>query len=111
MNKTNSKVQLLHVPTGIVIQCQEQRDLSRNRKIAREKLRDELDKLYNGTRSKVMKKVAKMQKRKSKARKSVTSNINYTSVHYKVNIMLLLLGGQRISTWAQRSLRKWLVIK
>lgn len=69
VNKTNSKVQLLHMPTGIVVQCQEQRDLSRNRKIARQKLRDELDLIYNGARSKKMKKMAKMQKRKSKARK------------------------------------------
>lgn len=38
INKCNSKVQLLHVPTGIVVDCQATRSRDQNRKIAREKL-------------------------------------------------------------------------
>lgn len=38
INKCNSKVQLRHIPTGIVIACQATRSRDQNRKIAREKL-------------------------------------------------------------------------
>lgn len=36
INKTNSKVQLKHIPTGIVVTCQETRSQDQNRKRARE---------------------------------------------------------------------------
>ncbi|KAH0408375.1 hypothetical protein KCU90_g21991, partial [Aureobasidium melanogenum] len=35
INKTSSAVQLKHLPTGLVIKCQETRSRSQNRKIAR----------------------------------------------------------------------------
>ncbi|AAS54771.1 AGR281Cp [Eremothecium gossypii ATCC 10895] len=38
INKCNSKVQLRHVPSGIVIECQATRSREQNRKLAREKL-------------------------------------------------------------------------
>lgn len=38
INKTSSKVQLKHVPTGIVVNCQETRSRESNRKIARVKM-------------------------------------------------------------------------
>ncbi|CCE63745.1 hypothetical protein TPHA_0F02650 [Tetrapisispora phaffii CBS 4417] len=45
INKCNSKVQLKHLPTGVVVSCQETRSREQNRKIAREKLALELDRL------------------------------------------------------------------
>lgn len=42
INKSNSKVQLHHVSSGIVVTCQETRSRERNRKIARERLAEKL---------------------------------------------------------------------
>lgn len=42
INKCNSKVQLRHEPTGIVVECQETRSREQNRKLARLKLAREL---------------------------------------------------------------------
>jgi peptide chain release factor len=50
-NKTNSAVQLKHIPTGIVVKCQETRSRDQNRKIARQHLAMQLDILYNGDKS------------------------------------------------------------
>lgn len=74
INKTNSKVQLTHVPTGIVISCQATRSRDQNRKIARQILALKVDQLKNGDKSwKALKgareKIRKQRaKRKSKAK-------------------------------------------
>jgi protein subunit release factor B len=64
INKTNNCVQLLHIPTSIIINCQETRDLQSNRKIARKMLRDKLDLLLNGNQSKLGKRYDKIRKQK-----------------------------------------------
>ncbi|GAB1315018.1 hypothetical protein MFIFM68171_05228 [Madurella fahalii] len=51
INKTNSAVQLKHIPTGIVIKSQATRSRSQNRKIARDLLAAKLDELTNGPQS------------------------------------------------------------
>ncbi|KAM7218239.1 RF-1 domain containing protein [Rhypophila decipiens] len=51
INKTNSAVQLKHIPTGIVVKCQETRSRDQNRKIARNLLAQRLDILHNGDQS------------------------------------------------------------
>ncbi|PSR83368.1 RF-1 domain-domain-containing protein [Coniella lustricola] len=51
INKTNSAVQLKHLPTGIVVKCQETRSRSQNRKLARRSLAEKLDDHYNGDNS------------------------------------------------------------
>ncbi|OAQ64513.1 peptidyl-tRNA hydrolase domain-containing protein [Pochonia chlamydosporia 170] len=51
INKTNSAVQLKHVPTGIVIKSQATRSRSQNRKLARELLAQKLDDLLHGEQS------------------------------------------------------------
>ncbi|KAK4204270.1 RF-1 domain-containing protein [Triangularia verruculosa] len=51
INKTSSAVQIKHIPTNIVIKCQETRSRSQNRKIARDILAARLDQLYNGAQS------------------------------------------------------------
>ncbi|KAL3234447.1 putative peptide chain release factor-like protein, mitochondrial [Nakaseomyces bracarensis] len=43
INKCNSKVQLKHIPSSIVVTCQATRSRDQNRKIAREKLALELE--------------------------------------------------------------------
>ncbi|KAK0626868.1 RF-1 domain-containing protein [Immersiella caudata] len=51
INKTNSAVQLKHIPTGIVVKCQATRSRENNRKTARELLAAKLDELVNGDQS------------------------------------------------------------
>ncbi|ROW05998.1 hypothetical protein VPNG_08490 [Cytospora leucostoma] len=50
-NKTNSAVQLKHIPTGIVVKCQDTRSREQNRKLAREHLAEKIDDLLNGDNS------------------------------------------------------------
>ncbi|KAJ2970400.1 hypothetical protein NQ176_g8205 [Zarea fungicola] len=69
INKTNSAVQLKHIPTGIVVKSQATRSRAQNRKHAREVLAQKLDDLHNGdeSRSNIVGKV--MKKRADSARK------------------------------------------
>lgn len=50
-NKTSSAVQLKHLPTGIVVKCQETRSRSQNRKLARQHLAEKIDDFLNGENS------------------------------------------------------------
>ncbi|KAJ2726916.1 hypothetical protein GGI07_000244 [Coemansia sp. Benny D115] len=68
LNKTSSCVQLLHKPTGTIVICQDTRYLQQNRKIARKRLKEKLDLLFNGRASKIGQKTAKLQARKHKQR-------------------------------------------
>lgn len=68
INKTKSCVQLVHIPTGTRVHCQEARDLTTNRKIARKLLRDKLDLLENGPASRLGRQIEKIRKRKAKTR-------------------------------------------
>ncbi|EMR61664.1 putative peptidyl-trna hydrolase domain protein [Eutypa lata UCREL1] len=71
INKTNSAVQLKHVPTGIVVKCQATRSRSQNRTIARELLAARVDDLARGDESRSAVVGAFHRKRKaSKAKKS-----------------------------------------
>ncbi|KAK5630819.1 hypothetical protein RRF57_006534 [Xylaria bambusicola] len=71
INKTNSAVQLKHIPTGLVIKCQETRSRSQNRTIARRLLADKLDDMMHGdkSRSSIVGEV-KRKKKASSAKKS-----------------------------------------
>ena len=72
INKSSSKVSLLHKPTGVQVFCQDFRCLSENRELARIFLIDKLDLHYNGENSKIFKKQEKARKRKQqRKRKSV----------------------------------------
>ncbi|CDO92863.1 unnamed protein product [Kluyveromyces dobzhanskii CBS 2104] len=72
INKCNSKVQLRHAPTGIVIDCQATRSRDQNRKIAREKLALRIAQRENGDKP-IERELAKIQweqqSKRSKERK------------------------------------------
>ncbi|KAH7033129.1 RF-1 domain-containing protein [Microdochium trichocladiopsis] len=71
INKTNSAVQLLHKPTGIVGKSQATRSRSQNRTIARQLLADKLDALHNGQESRAaIVGSVKAKKKASSAKKS-----------------------------------------
>lgn len=63
VNKTSVVAQIKHIPTGLVIRCQETRSLQQNRKIARLKLQRQLDDLENGEQSRAALKKELAQKR------------------------------------------------
>ncbi|KAG8163680.1 hypothetical protein KVR01_006977 [Diaporthe batatas] len=71
INKTNSAVQLKHIPTGIVVKCQDTRSREQNRKLAREHLAEKIDDLLNGdqSRSAIVARL-KAKKKSSAAKKS-----------------------------------------
>ncbi|CDS13738.1 hypothetical protein LRAMOSA05912 [Lichtheimia ramosa] len=75
INKRVSCVELKHIPTGIIVQCQQTRSLEQNRGIARKLLKDKLDTFINGDLSKSAKRAAKIQK--SKARKARRAKKKY----------------------------------
>lgn len=69
INKTSSAVQLKHVPTGMVIKCQETRSRSQNRKIARRILAERIEDLEKGDQSRGALKLERAQKKKASANK------------------------------------------
>lgn len=69
INKTSSAVQLKHIPTGIVVKCQETRSRPQNRKIARQLLADRLDELVKGPESRTAIKTERARVKKASATK------------------------------------------
>ena len=69
INTTANRVQLTHIPTGISVSCQDARDLSTNRKIARKTLIDKLDLHFNGSDSKLGIAHEKIRKKKKNAKR------------------------------------------
>ena len=62
-------MQLKHLPTGIVVKCQETRSRSQNRKIARTHLAEKLEVLEKGDESRLSIKAEVKRKKKSSASK------------------------------------------
>eukprot|EP00603_Paraphysomonas_imperforata_P006386 CAMPEP_0114421726 /NCGR_PEP_ID=MMETSP0103-20121206/5232_1 /TAXON_ID=37642 ORGANISM="Paraphysomonas imperforata, Strain PA2" /NCGR_SAMPLE_ID=MMETSP0103 /ASSEMBLY_ACC=CAM_ASM_000201 /LENGTH=200 /DNA_ID=CAMNT_0001590267 /DNA_START=157 /DNA_END=759 /DNA_ORIENTATION=+ len=67
VNKTRNCVQLTHSPTGISVQCHQQRDLTSNRKLARRWLQEKIELEELGKNSKLGKRIEKKKKRKRNA--------------------------------------------
>ncbi|OJJ43813.1 hypothetical protein ASPZODRAFT_122904, partial [Penicilliopsis zonata CBS 506.65] len=75
INKTNSAVQIIHKPTGLVVKSQATRSRSQNEKIARQLLADKVELLQKGDQSRIALKAD--QSRKKKASKSKKSRRKY----------------------------------
>lgn len=70
INKTSSAVQLKHLPTGIVVKCQETRSRALNRKYARRLLQDRIEEAELGDEARTRVKAReKAEKKKSAAKK------------------------------------------
>ena len=69
INKTSSAVQLKHLPTGIVVKCQETRSRQLNRKFARNILAEKLDVLEKGEDSRTAIKTERARAKKASASK------------------------------------------
>ncbi|KAK2156090.1 hypothetical protein LSH36_222g04038 [Paralvinella palmiformis] len=72
INKTSNCVMLKHLPTGIVVKCQESRSLDTNRVRARRHMQERLDSYYNGEESVLAQEKQEMIRKKIK-RKNVTN--------------------------------------
>ncbi|OJJ97283.1 hypothetical protein ASPACDRAFT_124161 [Aspergillus aculeatus ATCC 16872] len=71
INKTNSAVQIIHKPTGIVVKSQATRSRSQNEKYARHILGDKVEELLNGDKSRAAIKADRARKKKaSKVKKA-----------------------------------------
>ncbi|GLA37848.1 hypothetical protein AnigIFM63309_004822 [Aspergillus niger] len=71
INKTNSAVQIIHKPTGVVVKSQATRSRSQNEKIARQLLADKVEELLHGDQSRAAIKADRARKKKaSKMKKS-----------------------------------------
>ncbi|KAK9360971.1 RF-1 domain-containing protein [Lipomyces starkeyi] len=69
INKTNSKVQLRHIPTGFVVSSQATRSREQNRKLARIELAEELEYQRDPENSRRGQKIKQLQKKKAQQRK------------------------------------------
>lgn len=70
-NKTNSAVQIIHQPSGVVVKCQATRSRSQNEKIARLLLADKVEAREKGDQSRVaLKAQAARKKKASKLKKT-----------------------------------------
>lgn len=67
INKTSSAVQLKHLPTGVVVKCQETRSRSQNRKIARRILGERLEELELGDEARTAVKARERSRKKASA--------------------------------------------
>jgi peptide chain release factor len=66
VNKTSSCVQLLHVPTGLTVKCQQERSQSLNRYIARRLLLDKIETAQKGFVEEEKEKIEKIRRQKRK---------------------------------------------
>ncbi|MDB5047226.1 MAG: rf-2 [Fibrobacteres bacterium] len=73
VNKTESAVRLRHLPTGLVVSCQEERSQFVNKQIALKKLREKVAKLNERPAQRKTTKVPRSAKRTNKKAKSLHS--------------------------------------
>ena len=64
VNKTSSCVQLLHVPTGLAVKCQQERSQALNRFLARRILLDRIERIQTGAVSAEKQRIEKLKRQK-----------------------------------------------
>lgn len=73
VNKTESAVRLTHLPTGIVVTCQDERSQHRNKDIALRRLREKLIELNRKPKKRVPTKATRSSKEKRIQSKKIQS--------------------------------------
>jgi protein subunit release factor B len=64
VNKTSSCVQLLHVPTGLAVKCQQERSQTLNRFLARRLLLNRIERIQTGVVSAEKQRIEKLKRQK-----------------------------------------------
>jgi protein subunit release factor B len=64
VNKTSSCVQLLHVPTGLAVKCQQERSQALNRFLARRLLLDRIERMQTGVVIAEKQRIEKLKRQK-----------------------------------------------
>ncbi|KNC51439.1 peptide release factor [Thecamonas trahens ATCC 50062] len=67
INKTQSRVRLVHAPTGLTVVVQDTRSREANRTIARKRLADKVEAQLKGNASRLGRKAQRKRRRKAKA--------------------------------------------
>jgi protein subunit release factor B len=68
VNKTSTRVQLRHIPTGIIVSCMRERSQSLNRFLARRELLERIE-AGMGIKTPEMKRIERLQKQKDRRRR------------------------------------------
>ncbi len=76
VNKTSNKIHLLHIPTGLEVSCQRERQRNKNRFIALRELVDKIEMKKNPSKSTKLKSMDKKRKQKDRRkRRSKKKNV------------------------------------
>ncbi|GMF88606.1 unnamed protein product [[Candida] boidinii] len=96
INKTNSKVQLTYIPTGLVVTSQATRSRDQNRKIARQILAAKVEEMEKGENSRTAIVIKRKQMVKARAKRKTKAKYKKLAEKENDNAASVLESGNEI---------------